>query len=161
MTSPMKSLFASNRLGHLGGMLLPSMGSSPASTSLLQPGASAKLGEHHLYRSLLSWTPAGRQHAYYNCEVLISRLRRHASCSARHVGHALLLCAGAEGETGEPMTPAEVTLRHCLSARTRRWAAAEFFCSAIDRPYFMRSELQVLPSSILRLRLLNCVMLVA
>lgn len=41
------------------------------------------------------------------------------------------------------MTAAEVGLRHCLSARARRWAAAEFFCSAIDRPYFMRSELQV------------------
>jgi hypothetical protein len=53
------------------------------------------------------------------------------------------ICAGAEGETGEPMTAAEVGLRHCLSARARRWAAAEFFCSAIDRPYFMRSELQV------------------
>lgn len=42
------------------------------------------------------------------------------------------------------MTTAEVSLRHCLSARTRRWVVAEFFCSTIDRPYFMRSELQVL-----------------
>ncbi len=40
------------------------------------------------------------------------------------------------------MTAAEVALRHCLSGRTRRWVAAEFVYSAIDRPYFMRSELQ-------------------
>ena len=44
MMSPIKSLFASTRLGHLGGMMLPSLGSSPASASLLQPGAPAKLG---------------------------------------------------------------------------------------------------------------------
>lgn len=92
MMSPIKSLFAAQRLGSTSGMALPMLGSSPASASLLQPGAPAKLG--------------------------------------------------AEGETGEPMTAAEVALRHCLSARTRRWVAAEFFCSAIDRPYFMRSELQ-------------------
>jgi hypothetical protein len=44
MMSPIKSLFASNRLGHLSGMLLPALGSSSASASLLQPGAPAKLG---------------------------------------------------------------------------------------------------------------------
>ena len=44
MMSPIKSLFASNRLGHLSGMLLPALGSSSATASLLQPGAPAKLG---------------------------------------------------------------------------------------------------------------------
>ena len=44
MMSPIKSLFASNRMGHLSGMLLPALGSSSASASLLQPGAPAKLG---------------------------------------------------------------------------------------------------------------------
>jgi hypothetical protein len=47
MMSPIKSLFASNRLGHLSGMMLPALGSSPASASLLQPGAPAKLGGSH------------------------------------------------------------------------------------------------------------------
>lgn len=41
------------------------------------------------------------------------------------------------------MGPAESKLRHCLTARTRRWAVSEFFYSAIDRPWFLRNELQV------------------
>lgn len=49
MMSPIKSLFASQRLGHLSGMALPALSSSPASASLLQPGAPAKLGEHYSY----------------------------------------------------------------------------------------------------------------
>ena len=40
---------------------------------------------------------------------------------------------------GEP----ELALRRCLDARTRRWAAAEFFYSAVDRPWFMQNELKV------------------
>ena len=44
MMSPIKSLFSSNRLGHLSGMLLPALGSASATASLLQPGAPAKLG---------------------------------------------------------------------------------------------------------------------
>ena len=51
--------------------------------------------------------------------------------------------AVAQGETGQPMGPAESKLRHCLTARTRRWAVCEFFYSAIDRPWFLRNELQV------------------
>ena len=35
----------------------------------------------------------------------------------------------------------EVRLRNCLEPRVRRWAACEFFCSAIDRPWLMRNEL--------------------
>lgn len=50
-----------------------------------------------------------------------------------------------QGETGQPMGPAESKLRHCLTARTRRWAVAEFFYSAIDRPWFLRNELKVRP----------------
>jgi hypothetical protein len=135
MMSPIKSLFASNRLGHLSGMLLPALGISSAAASLLQPGAPAKLGG--FAQSLVSpdlacvSTEGGsshrHQHASQPCEIILA-----------------VTCAGQEGETGEPITAAEVGLRHCLSARARRWAAAEFFCSAIDRPYFMRSELQVL-----------------
>ena len=41
------------------------------------------------------------------------------------------------------MGPAESKLRHCLTARTRRWAVSEFFYSAINRPWFLRNELQV------------------
>ena len=36
---------------------------------------------------------------------------------------------------------AEVRLRHCLDPRVRRWCSYEFFCSAIDRAWFMRNEL--------------------
>lgn len=50
---------------------------------------------------------------------------------------------GPTGETGQPMGPAEQRLRHCLTARTRRWAVGEFFYSAIDRPWFMQHELKV------------------
>lgn len=41
------------------------------------------------------------------------------------------------------MSAAEATLRHCLSPRVRRWAMAEWHYSALDRPWFMRNELQV------------------
>ena len=41
------------------------------------------------------------------------------------------------------MGGAEQRLRHCLTARTRRWAVGEFFYSAIDRPWFMQNELKV------------------
>lgn len=42
-----------------------------------------------------------------------------------------------------PPGEAELQLRRCLDARTRRWAAAEFFYSAVDRPWFMQNELKV------------------
>ena len=54
------------------------------------------------------------------------------------------MCAGMEGEeSGFPPGEAELSLRRCLDARTRRWAAAEFFYSAVDRPWFMQNELKV------------------
>jgi len=38
--------------------------------------------------------------------------------------------------------PTEASLRRCLlSARARRWCMFEFHCSALDRPWFMRSEM--------------------
>ena len=43
---------------------------------------------------------------------------------------------------GELPSRAEQTLRHCLSGRMRRWLMYEFHYSAIDRPYFLRNELQ-------------------
>ncbi len=46
-------------------------------------------------------------------------------------------------ESGFPPGEAELSLRRCLDARTRRWAAAEFFYSAVDRPWFMQNELKV------------------
>ena len=56
---------------------------------------------------------------------------------------------GMEGEeNGVPPGEPELQLRRCLDARTRRWAAAEFFYSAIDRPWFMRNQLAVRPSPI-------------
>ena len=45
-------------------------------------------------------------------------------------------------ESGVPPSEPELRLRRCLDARTRRWAAAEFFYSALDRPWFMRNELR-------------------
>ena len=49
-----------------------------------------------------------------------------------------------EGEENRvPPGESELQLRRCLDARTRRWAAAEFFYSAIDRPWFMRNQLCV------------------
>ena len=42
----------------------------------------------------------------------------------------------------EPMRESEVRLRRMLGPRARRWALYEFFCSALDRPWLMRSELQ-------------------
>ncbi len=69
-----------------------------------------------------------------------------ARCTLPPAAHTLPLAAAQVpvGESGEPMGPAEVTLRHCLGPRTRRWAMYEFQYSALDRPYFMRSELQEL-----------------
>lgn len=46
-------------------------------------------------------------------------------------------------ESGLPPGEPELALRRCLDARTRRWAAAEFFYSAVDRPWFMQNELKV------------------
>ena len=38
----------------------------------------------------------------------------------------------------------ELRLRHCLDPRTRRWARAEFFCSALDRPWLANNGVQEL-----------------
>lgn len=46
-------------------------------------------------------------------------------------------------ENGVPPGEPELRLRRCLDARTRRWAAAEFFYSGLDRPWFMQNELLV------------------
>ncbi|EIE20316.1 hypothetical protein COCSUDRAFT_67577 [Coccomyxa subellipsoidea C-169] len=49
---------------------------------------------------------------------------------------------GMEGEeNGVPPGEPELKLRRCLDARTRRWAAAEFFYSGLDRAWFMQTEL--------------------
>jgi hypothetical protein len=45
---------------------------------------------------------------------------------------------------GEMPSRAEQALRHCLSGRMRRWLMYEFHYSAIDRPYFLKNELQEL-----------------
>ncbi|KAG2495072.1 hypothetical protein HYH03_006683 [Edaphochlamys debaryana] len=54
--------------------------------------------------------------------------------------------AGPSAEGAGPaaggMTLGEAQLRHCLSPRVRRWCMYEFLYSAIDRPWFMRNELQ-------------------
>ena len=56
----------------------------------------------------------------------------------------MLFAAGMEGEeNGVPPGEPELRLRRCLDARTRRWAAAEFFYSGLDRPWFMQNELLV------------------
>lgn len=47
-----------------------------------------------------------------------------------------------EGDETAVPRAAELQLRHCLDARTRRWVAAEFFCSAIDRPWLLHNPLQ-------------------
>ncbi len=53
MLSPIKSLFASQRIGQGGAAVtLPSLVSSPGATSLLQPGAPAKLGAQPTAASL-------------------------------------------------------------------------------------------------------------
>ncbi|KAF8062087.1 UBE2T [Scenedesmus sp. PABB004] len=44
---------------------------------------------------------------------------------------------------GAVLPGAEWALRHMLAGRARRWVQYEFHCSAIDRPYFMRSEMHV------------------
>eukprot|EP00879_Flechtneria_rotunda_P011770 GHRR01012295.1.p1 GENE.GHRR01012295.1~~GHRR01012295.1.p1 ORF type:complete len:583 (+),score=258.78 GHRR01012295.1:822-2570(+) len=41
-------------------------------------------------------------------------------------------------------SPAESVLRHMMSGRFRRWVMYEWHYSAIDRPYFMRNEMQEL-----------------
>ena len=60
-----------------------------------------------------------------------------------------MACVGSAGLTQEPardplepMRESEVRLRRMLGPRARRWALYEFFCSALDRPWLMRSELQ-------------------
>lgn len=42
-----------------------------------------------------------------------------------------------------PPREPELRLRRCLDARTRRWAAAEFFYSGLDRAWFIQNELLV------------------
>lgn len=50
-----------------------------------------------------------------------------------------------EGEGGDEVQGQnEVRLRHALDPRTRRWARAEFFCSALDRPWLADDGLQTL-----------------
>lgn len=46
------------------------------------------------------------------------------------------------GETGEPMSLSEGVLRRALTPKFRRWAMYEFHYSALDRPWFMKNELQ-------------------
>ncbi|KAK9835338.1 hypothetical protein WJX81_003256 [Elliptochloris bilobata] len=53
-----------------------------------------------------------------------------------------IILPGMEGDESNAPRAAELQLRHCLDARTRRWVAAEFFCSAIDRPWFLHNPLQ-------------------
>lgn len=53
--------------------------------------------------------------------------------------------AGMEGEGGDEVQGQnEVRLRHALDPRTRRWARAEFFCSALDRPWLADDGVQTL-----------------
>ena len=52
-----------------------------------------------------------------------------------------------EGEGGDEIQgDNEVRLRHALDPRTRRWARAEFFCSALDRPWLADNGVQTLCS---------------
>lgn len=53
------------------------------------------------------------------------------------------LQAATDGASAE-LAPADALLRHMLCGRLRRWAAYEWHYSALDRPYFMRSEMQEL-----------------
>jgi hypothetical protein len=47
-------------------------------------------------------------------------------------------------QVSELYAPAEAKLRHMInSSAVQRWAMYEWHYSAIDRPYFMRSEMQV------------------
>lgn len=53
--------------------------------------------------------------------------------------------AGMEGEGGDEVQGHnELRLRHALDPRTRRWARAEFFCSALDRPWLANNGVQQL-----------------
>ena len=59
--------------------------------------------------------------------------------------HHLCLTAGMEGEGGDEVQGHnELRLRHALDPRTRRWARAEFFCSALDRPWLASNGVQQL-----------------
>lgn len=49
--------------------------------------------------------------------------------------------SGAAAAAGG-MLPAEVELRHCLTAKARKWCMYEFFYSAIDRPWFLDSGMR-------------------
>jgi len=42
-----------------------------------------------------------------------------------------------------PGTRSESTLRHMMSGGLRRWVLYEWLYPAIDRPWFMKNELQV------------------
>lgn len=55
------------------------------------------------------------------------------------------LLPGMEGEGGDEVQGHnELRLRHALDPRTRRWARAEFFCSALDRPWLANDGVQQL-----------------
>lgn len=57
-------------------------------------------------------------------------------------GAAAAAAAAAGGAAAASQTAAEAGLRHCLQQpKTQRWAAAEFCCSALDRPFFMFNPL--------------------
>jgi hypothetical protein len=57
-------------------------------------------------------------------------------------GSAAAAAAAAAGGAPPPQSAAEAALRHCLQQpKTQRWAAAEFCCSALDRPFFMFNPL--------------------
>lgn len=50
-----------------------------------------------------------------------------------------------EGEGGDEVQgDNEIRLRHALDPRTRRWARAEFFCSALDRPWLADTGVRTL-----------------
>ncbi|KAK9820084.1 hypothetical protein WJX72_005985 [[Myrmecia] bisecta] len=59
------------------------------------------------------------------------------------LAYSLGLPSPSQGDAADgTMNPAEERLRRFLSPASRRWAMYEFFYSAIDRPWFTRSELQ-------------------
>lgn len=59
--------------------------------------------------------------------------------------HANTVMGPAGGDAAEAaMTPVEVTLRHCLNLRARRWATYEFMTPAIDEPWYSRGSMPAL-----------------
>ena len=80
-------------------------------------------------------------------------LAASSSSESLHVSqHSIILTnlvesAGMDGEGPEEgQGQNEIRLRHCLDPRTRRWARAEFFCSALDRPWLVNNGVQELCS---------------